>query len=149
MPPAADTAAAAALRRVARASRARKKESRPTGLAKVPTVAMIVAPIAMVRWCGDHSCLAVFQLPVLSGFKRSDASSSEGEPCAPCPWRTQHARALAKLLCPEVTSGEPCEPVRRPGGLATWHVDLPEAQRPKQKHIGGERATPSWAATAS
>ena len=31
----------------------------------------------------------------LSDFKRSDASSSEGEPCSPCPWRTQHARALA------------------------------------------------------
>ena len=63
MPPAADTAAAAARKRAARASRARKKESRPTGLRKVPTVAMIVAPIAMVRWCGDHSCLAVFLLP--------------------------------------------------------------------------------------
>ena len=67
---------------------------------------------------------------VLSGFKRSDASFSEGEPCAPCPWRTQHARALAKLLCPEVTSGEPCRPVdgaragrRPPPGLPSRTIN--------------------------
>ena len=78
----------------------------------------------MVRVCSlsiprDIDCTTVDWLvgfavslsAVLSGFKRSDASSSEGEPCSPCPWRTQHARALARLLCPEVTSGEPCGPV--------------------------------------
>ena len=82
-----------------------RKELSSSVTSLVPSCTLYVTHPVNARY---YACLRASRawMTVLSGFKRSDASSSEGEPCAPCPWWTQHARALAKLLCPEVTSGE-------------------------------------------
>ena len=95
----------------------------------------------------------------LSGFKRSDASLSEGLPCAPCPWGTQHARAPAKLLsvpggdlgralrtC-ETAPGRSAAPLRDAPQLMARHAhrlstaDQARTRQAAQHWIGGwERA---------